>query len=140
MEVKNCSDGKKWSFFYDECRTGNLVLELTSEESIVPYCIGYDGDDVGVADGVGVMGQSEVLAYYCGGVDIWGNCYMYGVDYCPLDLALRMAMYDGASVIVIRGGGGVPGWWRCWSCVYEIKRDDCGDSSDGGGDGVVGHD
>ena len=52
MEVKNCSDGKKWSLFYDECRTGDLVLELTSEEAVIPDGVGYDGDDVSVSDGI----------------------------------------------------------------------------------------
>lgn len=121
----------------DECRTGDLVLESTSEEAVIPDGVGYDGDDVSVSDGVGVMGEGEVLPDDGSSVDISGYIDVNGVSNRPLDLRARMAVYDGAGVIVIRGGGGVSGWWWCWSGVYEVKCDDCGDSSDGGGDGVI---
>lgn len=117
-----------------------MVLELTSEQSIVAYCIRYDGDDVGIADGVGVVGEGEILAYYCGGVDIWWNCYVDGVDYCPLDLLARVAMYDGAGVVVVGGSGCVACWLGCWSGEDEVKCDECSDGSDGGGDILIGHD
>ena len=120
MEVKNCSDGKKWSFFYDKCRTGNLVPELTSEQSIVTDGVGNDGDDVGVAYGVGVMGEGEILPEDGRCVDISGYIDVDGVNDCPLDLRLRMAMYDGAGVVVICSGCGVARWLGCWSGVYEV--------------------
>ena len=84
-----------------------------------------------------MVGEGEVLAYYCGGVDIWWNCYVYGVSNSSFDLLARMAMYDGAGVVVVGGSCGVAGWWRCWSGKDEVKRDECGDGCDGGGDGVV---
>ena len=87
-----------------------------------------------------MVGEGEVLAYYCGGVDIWWNCYVYGVSNSSFDLLARMAMYDGAGVVVVGGSCGVAGWWRCWSGKDEVKRDECGDGCDGGGDILVGHD
>lgn len=84
-----------------------------------------------------MVGEGEVLLEDGGGVDIWENCYMYGVDYCPLDLLACMAVHDGVGVVVIRGGGCVARWCGVWSGEDEIKRDECGDGCDGGGDGVV---
>ena len=97
-----------------------MVLELTSEEAVVPDGVGYDGDDVSISDGVGVVGEGEVLLQDCGSVNISGYIDVYGVSNRPFDLRARMAVYDGAGVIVIRGGGGVPGWWWCWSGEYEV--------------------
>ena len=110
----------------DECRTGDLVLELTSEEAVVPDGVGYDGDDVSISDGVGVVGEGEILAYYCGSVDISGYIDVDGVYYRPFDLRTRMAMYYGAGVIVIGCSGRITdccGWF--WLPPYEEKSDNC---------------
>lgn len=104
----------------DKCWTCNLVLERASEESIVADGVGNDCDEVGVSDGVRVVGEDEILAYYCSGVDISGDIDVDGVEYCPLDLRLRVAMYDGAGIVVICSGCGVTCWLGCWSGVYEV--------------------
>ena len=88
----------------------------------------------GIFTALDVLLPNLVESIFCGYIDV------DGVDYCPFDLRAGMAMYDGAGVIVIGGGGCVAGWWWCWFGVYEVKCDDCGDSCDGGGDILVGHD
>ena len=119
--IKNDTCCKSRPFFYDGGWSGDLVLEGAGKQSIVPYRIRYDGNEVCVAYGVGMVGEGEILLDDGGSVDISGYIDVNGVSNSSFDLRARMAMYYGAGVIVIGCSGRFTnccGWF--WLPPYEI--------------------
>ena len=85
-----------------------------------------------------MVGEGEIRAQDGGGIDVWRDGDVDGIDDGTNDLSGVMVMYDGCGVVVV----------VCFVCFAdvgfrlfpdEVKRDDSGGGGDGGGDGVVGH-